>query len=316
MSDLQVILGANGQIGTELARCLHDEHGKPLRLVSRTPRPVNDGDELLAADLLDADQTGRAVAGAKTVYLTAGLPMDTKRWVREWPPIMDHVIAACRRHDARLVFFDNTYMYPQTGEPLAEETPFAPFGAKGRVRGAIAERLLEEMVAGRIEALIGRAPEFYGPGRTQSITQTMVFDAIRSGKRPRVFVRDDVLRTLIYTPDASRALAVLGTTSDAYGRSWHLPCAEPITYHDLLGLIGRVLERPVPYKVIPAWQIRFAGLFNSTIRDAAELLPRYGVDQRFRCDRFMQRFPDFPVTAWDQGVADVLAEIDDVSSSA
>ena len=79
--------------------------------------------------------------------------------------------------------------------------------------------------------LIGRAPEFYGPGKTQSVTNALVIDNLKAGKKPRVPVRDDKLRTLVWTPDASRALAALANTPDAFGQTWHLPCCdERLTY--------------------------------------------------------------------------------------
>ncbi|GAB36686.1 NAD(P)H-binding protein [Gordonia otitidis] len=72
---MQTILGANGQIGTELARELRRTHTNDVRLVSRHPRRVNDSDELVAADLMDAAQTDTAVAGSDIAYLTVGLPI-------------------------------------------------------------------------------------------------------------------------------------------------------------------------------------------------------------------------------------------------
>ena len=44
---MQTILGANGQIAVELARELRREFTTDIRLVSRNPRPVNDGDQLV-----------------------------------------------------------------------------------------------------------------------------------------------------------------------------------------------------------------------------------------------------------------------------
>jgi nucleoside-diphosphate-sugar epimerase len=115
-------------------------------------------------------------------------------------------------------------MYPQNAQLQTEQTAFAPVGRKGRVRAAMAEMVLSEMARGEIPVLIARAPEFYGPAQTQSITNTLVIDRLKAGKTPLAPVRDDRLRTLIWTPDASRALALLGNTPDAYGQTWHLPC--------------------------------------------------------------------------------------------
>lgn len=47
----------------------------------------------------------------------------------------------------------------------------------------------------------------------------MVIDKLLAGKTAQVFLSDNTLRTLIYTPDASRAMALLGNTQDAYGQT-------------------------------------------------------------------------------------------------
>lgn len=306
---MQTILGASGQIGRELAVALKHLNRDQLRLVSRNPRKVHADDQLHRADLLDAQQTLDAVAGSHTVYLTAGLPMDTQRWVAQWPLLMHNVIEACATHRTRLVFFDNTYMYPQTSTPQTEDTAFEPYGEKGRVRAKIAMQLLDAMHAGHIEALICRAPEFYGPGLTQSITNSTIIDPLKAGKSAKVFLRDDTLRSLIYTPDASRAMAQLGNTDDAYGQTWHLPCHDTrLTYRQLIELAASIFDMPVRYQVVKRWQLKLAGIFNRQIRDAAELLPRYEVDNLFVSDKFKQRFPDFRITSLREGLNAIYAE--------
>ena len=307
---MQTILGSNGQIGEQLARELKRQFDAPLRLVSRTPQPIHDTDELHPADLLDAAQTDAAVAGSNIVYLTAGLPMNTQLWVEQWPTIMRNVIRACQKHGAKLVFFDNTYMYPQTSEPQTEDIRFEPHGEKGRVRAEIAHALLYEMQARKIEAVICRAPEFYGPGKTQSITTRMIFDNIRAGKPLKAFVRDDTLRTLIYSPDASRAMALIGNTPEAFGQTWHLPCDDNrLTYRQLIELVCEVFGESFKWDVLKSWQIKMAGLANSAIRDAAELLPRYEQDNIFVSDKFKQAFPQFNVTTYREGITAIRDEI-------
>jgi len=301
---MQTILGASGQIGHELAVFLNRDFTDDIRLVSRNPKKVNDGDQLHKADLLDAGETLRAVEGSEIVYLTAGLPMDTTLWVAQWPVIMKNVIDACAAHGARLVFFDNTYMYPQTDEPQTEETEFRPHGEKGRIRAFIAEALLQAIDRKRLTAMICRAPEFYGPGKTQSITNSSIIEPLAQGKAARVFLRDDTLRSLIYTPDASRAMALLGNTSDAYGQTWHLPCDDDRpTYRAFIGLAAEQFGTAPRYRVLKRWQLRLAGLFSRTVRDAAELLPRYETDNIFVSDKFKTRFPDFRATTFREGLA-------------
>lgn len=80
---MQTILGANGVIGRELALSL-PQYTERVRLVSRNPKKVNERDELLAADLTNAEQTMKAVEGSEVVYLSVGLPYNTTTWVAQW----------------------------------------------------------------------------------------------------------------------------------------------------------------------------------------------------------------------------------------
>ncbi|NAX25437.1 NAD-dependent epimerase/dehydratase family protein [Vibrio sp. V38_P2S17PM301] len=304
---MQTILGSNGQIGTELAKALNENFTDEIRLVSRKPRKITGKETLVSADLLDAEQTDKAVKGSDIVYFTAGLPIETKLWVEQFPIMMRNVIAACVKHNAKLVFFDNTYMYPQTSEWLTETTAFQPYGEKGRVRGQIANLLLEAMSSGEIEALICRAPEFYGPGKTQSITNATILDKFKAGESGKVFISDNTLRTLIYTPDASRAMALLGNTPDAYGQTWHLPCDDNrLTYKQLVDLSSEILGKDCNYKVLKKWQLKLVSLASSTVRETLELLPRYEVDNLFSSVKFKARFPEFKITTYREGLEKTL----------
>ena len=300
---MQTILGASGQIGIELARALHRDYTTDIRIVSRNPSKVNPTDSTMSANLLNAEQTAHAVKGSDIVYLTVGLPMDTERWEQEWPVIMRNVIDACKTHNAKLVFFDNTYMYPQTAEPQTEDILFEPHGRKGQVRADIAQELICAQTEKDIVALIARAPEFYGPERTQSITQSTLIEPLKRGKKARVFLRDDTQRTLIYTPDASRALALLGNTPDAFDQTWHLPCDDNrLTYRGMVETIETIAQKPSRYSIVKPWQLKLASVFSKTLRDAQELMPRYQVDNVFISDKFKARFPEFSITSYQEGL--------------
>lgn len=306
---MQTILGANGQIAEELARALRRDYTDDLRLVSRTPRKVHEADTVMPADLTNAEQTRSAVEGSSIVYFTAGLPPDTELWEKQFPLMLQNALDAARAAGASFAYFDNTYMYPQHDQLLTEATPFVPHGRKGQVRATMARMVLDEMARGDIPVLIGRAPEFYGPGKTQSFTNALVIDALKAGKRPRVPVRDDTLRTLIWTPDASRALAALGNAPDAYGQTWHLPCDdERLTYKQFVTMAAEVFGREPSYTVVPKMGFAVAGLFSGQVREIKELLPRYACDNLFDSSKFKQRFPAFRVTTYREGLERIRAE--------
>ena len=306
---MQTILGANGQIAVELARELHRNYTQNLRLVSRKPRKVNDTDELVSADLMNSAQTLEAVRGSEVVYFTAGLPPDTELWEGQFPAMLRNALDATRAAGAKFVYFDNTYMYPQTAQRQTEETAFAPVGRKGRVRALMAEMVLAEMQRGDIPVAIARAPEFYGPGKTQSITNTLVIGPLKAGQKAKVPVRDDKLRTLIWTPDASRAMAAIGNAQDAYGRTWHLPCwDERLTYQAFVNLAAATFGVEPRYKVLSHMAMVVAGWVSKPVRELRELLPRYAHDNVFDSSKFKRRFPDFAVTSYAQGLKHIAQE--------
>lgn len=300
---MQTILGANGQIATELGRELKRDYTSELRLVSRNPRKVNDTDTLMSADLLDAEQTRAAVAGSEIVYFTAGLPAKTELWEAQFPTMLRNALDAARAAGAKFAYFDNTYMYPQDERVQTEDTPFAPAGRKGKVRADMAAMVLDEMARVEIPVLIARAPEFYGPDRTQGFTMSLVINRLKAGKKPLVPVSDRRRRTLIWTPDASRALAALGNAPDAYGQTWHLPVDESRpTYKKFVELAAEEFGADAAYTVVPKWALTAAGAVAPPLREIRELLDRYAHDNVFDSTKFTSRFPDFEVTTYREGL--------------
>lgn len=307
---MHTILGANGQIGIELAKELNKKYTSNIRLVSRNPKKVNNTDVLFSANLLHKKETEEAVKGSEIAYLTVGLPMNTKMWVDQFSTMMRNVIDACKKHQVKLVFFDNTYMYAQNDTPLTEESKFAPVGPKGKVRAEIANMLLAEIKSGQLEAVICRAPEFYGPGKTQSITNEIIFNNIKNEKKLKVFIKDNTLRTLIWTPDASKAMALIGNSPDTYNQTWHLPCddARP-TYKEFIAMASEIFGKSFKYSVVPKIAFTIGGLFNSQLKELQELLPRYKHHNIFISTKFKNRFPDFKVTTYREGIERIKNEL-------
>ncbi len=306
---MQVILGANGQIGEELARELKRNFTSDIRIVSKNAQKVNDTDEMFSADLTIKEKAIEAVKGAEIAYFTLGLPISSDMWENLFPKILQNVIDACKINGTKLVFFDNTYMYPQDDRTLTEQTPFLPFGRKGKVRKTMAEMVLKEIQSGDLEAVICRAPEFYGPNKTQSITNTFIFDNIKEGKKLKVPINPNKKRSLIWTPDASRATALIGNTPDAYNQTWHLPIDESHpTYAAFIALASKIYGKELRYSVVPKWVFKIGSWFNPKVKELLELLPRYAYDNLFDDSKFKKRFPEFQVTSYKQGIETVKNE--------
>src|SRR4051794_28959939 len=232
------ILGARGVIGAELTR-LYQLGTEPLRLVSRNPVPMGSA-EVISADLTDKDATIQAVAGARVVHLVVGLKYSTEEWQRSWPKIMENTIEACERADARLVFFDNVYMYGKVDGAMTEQTPYAPVSKKGEVRASIANALMTAVKADRIRALIARSADFYGPDASTGVANVLVFAPLAQGKKPSWLGNPDVPHSQTFTADAARGAFMLAEEESAWNQIWHLPTApNPPSGREFIAMAAR-----------------------------------------------------------------------------
>jgi nucleoside-diphosphate-sugar epimerase len=303
---MQTILGANGVIARELSRALAGSTDR-IRQVSRHPRRVNPKDEMIVADLLDPDATAQAVAGSEVAYLVAGLKYDTAVWQAQWPRVMRNAIDACKRSSARLVFFDNVYAYGHVDGVMTEATPFNPCSRKGEVRAKIATALLDEMRAGELQAMIVRSADFYGPGATQSFPHATVFERLKAGKTPQWIGNPKAVHTFTFTPDAGRAVAVLGQSANAYGQTWHLPTTkEPLSGEGFVRLACELAGRPYALQVAPRWVLRLMGMFMPVLRENDEMMYQFNYDYRFDSSKIERKFGLAP-TSYRQGIAASLA---------
>ncbi len=299
--ELSVILGAGGAIGTPLA----DEllaRGARVRAASRTGRGPA-GAEVVRGDLTRREDVLASVADGATVYLLAGLPYDRRVWRAQWPVIMENAIAACAARGARLVFFDNVYMYGPVDGPMTEETPVRPASEKGRVRAAVAAALLAAAAAGRVRALIARAADFYGPhAERTSVPSLLVLQRLAAGKAAQVLVDADARHSYTYTLDCARALPLLAAAGDAWGQVWHLPTAHPaLTGRELVALAARELGVAPRLTVTPGWLVRAGGAFSTLLRELGEMLYQNDRDYLFDSSKFERRFA-FAPTTYEEGI--------------
>ena len=298
---IHTILGAGGAIAVALSGELTARH-LPIRLVSRHPAPVT-GAAVLAADLTDRDQTLRAIEGSSVVYLCVGLKYDYRIWRQQWPRIFDNTIEACIKSRARLIFFDNVYMYGHTDGPMTEETPYDPSSRKGDLRARLATQLMSEVRKGHITASIARAADFYGPATAKtSVPDFLVFQRLLKGQRAQWLVNAGVVHSFTYVPDAARALAMLATDDNSWNQVWHLPTASPaISGAEFIRQAAAILQKDPRYTVLPSWMIRLGGLFDRTTAELHEMLYQYAFDYRFDSSKFEKAY-NFKPTSYEEGI--------------
>ena len=298
---MQTILGSGGIIANHIAKSL-PVYTNSVRLVSRNPKAVAGKEELVSADLTSAEQVMKAVKGSEVVYLTAGLTYNIKVWQEQWPRLMQNVINACKENNAKLVFFDNVYMYGKVVGPMTEETPFNPCSLKGEVRAKIASMILDEVKKGELTALIARSADFYGPETFNSFMQMMVFENMKKGKSAQLMISKNLKHSFTYTPDAGKATALLGNTTSAYNQTWHLPTDKNLlTGQQIVEIAAKSLNTKPKITVLPKLMIQMAGLFNPLIKESIEMLYQFDSEYIFNSDKFDEAFK-FNKVLYEEGI--------------
>lgn len=304
---MQTIIGSGGAIGTELAKYL-PQYTDKIRLASRNPKQIIGNEEILSVNLLNSDETNRAVKDSEVVYLTVGLEYKATVWERDWPVIMNNVIESCKKYKAKLVFFDNIYMYdPNHLNGMDESTPMNPCSRKGIVRKMIFEKLMNEVKEGNLTALVARSADFYGPSikNTSVLTQT-VFDKLANGKSAQWFSSINKKHSFTYVPDAAKATAILGNSSDAYNEVWHLPTHNnPPTGLEWIEMIAKELNKPIKYRTVSKNMLKIIGFFVPTLKEFSEMNYQYDRDYVFVSDKFEEKFK-FSPKDYSTGIKEVV----------
>ncbi|MGD0618616.1 MAG: NAD-dependent epimerase/dehydratase family protein [Bryobacteraceae bacterium] len=295
------ILGAGGAIGNELATQLSTRNER-IRLVSRNPGASAGAVETLAADLSNPDDAVKALSGVSVAVLLVGLKYDLNEWREYWPRIMRNTIEATKRANARLVFFDNVYMYGKVDGVMTEETPFRPCSRKGEIRAEIATTLLKEIRAGNLTALIARSADFYGPGARTGVPNVLVFNKLAMGQKPAWLANDSVKHSLTFTPDAARSLVQLMESESSWNQTWHVPTApDPLTGREFIALAAKEFGSTPKHRVLPRPLLKVAGWFDPMVRESYEMLYQSEFEYVFDSSKFARAFHGEP-TSYAEGI--------------
>jgi nucleoside-diphosphate-sugar epimerase len=299
------ILGAGGSIGNALTYKLL-EKGENVRLVSRSKFSIS-GAESFKADIISYRETLDSIKQSDIVYLCVGLPYDIKIWQDSWPKIMQNTIDACKNIGAKLIFFDNVYMYGKVEGKMIETTPYNPCSKKGEIRSKVARLLETEISRKNINAIIARAADLYGPYATKtSLPYLMVFDKFINGKSAQWMVNANQPHSYTYTIDCANGLYLLANNNDSFNQVWHLPTYNPaIDGETFINIVANELGVKAKYSVLPKIAIKLVGLFNKTVSEAYEMLYQNEFAYYFDSTKFNDYF-DYKPKSYNEGIKETI----------
>ena len=284
------ILGAGGAIGNALTNELLKTN-EQIRLVSRSKLSMP-GTEYFKADISSYNETLNSVKDSDIVYLCAGLPYDSKIWTQLWPKIMRNTIDACKSVGAKLIFFDNVYMYGKVNGKMTENTPYNPCSKKGEIRAKISLILENEINRKNIDATIARAADLYGPFITQnSVPYVLVIKNLINGKKAQWLINDNKLHSYTYTIDSAKGMVLLANNKESFNQIWHLPTySPPINGKTFIEFVAKELGSTPNRIILKKWMIKIIGVFNKPISETYEMLYQSEFDYYFDSTKFCEFF--------------------------
>ncbi|MGP3965414.1 NAD-dependent epimerase/dehydratase family protein [Nonomuraea sp. 3N208] len=297
-----VVVGS-GQVGTHLATKLLAQ-GHEVTVVTRSGSGP-EGAVKVAADVADKARMIEVSRGADVLYNCVNPKYH--RWLTDWPPMAESFLAAAEAGGAVYVMLGNLYPYGPVSVPMTEDLPLASTSPKAQVRAKMWADALAAHEAGRIRATEVRGSDYFGPGSTdQSYLGDRFLVPLRAGKTIQLVWPADVPHSFTYLPDVADALIVAGRDERAWGRPWHVPTAEPVTFREMGQRAAALLGRPAPRMMQLPWPVvRAAGLFSPLMGELGHV--RYQFTKPFVLDSsaFQRTFGVVP-TPIDQALKATL----------
>ncbi|WP_336204700.1 NAD-dependent epimerase/dehydratase family protein [Nonomuraea sp. LPB2021202275-12-8] len=282
-----VVVGS-GQVGTHLATKLIAQ-GHEVTVVTRSGRGPA-GARKVAADVADRARLTEVTKGADVLYNCVN--PQYHRWLTDWPPMAESFLAAAEATGAVLVMLGNLYPYGPVTGPMTEDLPLSSTSPKAQVRAKMWADALAAHQAGRIRMTEVRGSDYFGPGATdQSYLGDRFLVPLRAGRTISLLWPADLPHSWTYLPDVADALIVAGGDERAWGRPWHVPTTEPLSFRQIGERMAALLGRPAPkIRTLPWPLVRTMGLFSPMVGELAHTRYQFVAPYELDSSAFQRTF--------------------------
>jgi nucleoside-diphosphate-sugar epimerase len=304
------IFGAAGAIGRAVAPEL-ERRGIAFRAVGRDKAKLQAAfgqmkhAEIFDADLTDLRSAGAAARGVDTIIYTVGVPYNS---FQLHPAMIGTAIeAATAMQVARLVLVSNVYSYgvPRTSH-VSETHPREPQTRKGMFRKEQEDAVLDAHRKGRLQGMVVRLPDFYGPHADLSLANP-VFHAAIEGKTANWLGPVNAPHEFVFVPDAGSAIADLAERPECYGEAWNVAGPGEINAMDFITRVYRAAGRSPKYRSVGRGMLKIMGWFNPVYRELLEMMYLTETPVLLDDSKLLAKIGAVHKTSYDDGIRQTLA---------
>ncbi len=264
-----VILGLNGHLGKAVAQAFVAA-GWNVAGMARSDRHRLPGVRSIAGDADAVEDMRRAIGDAPVVVNALNLPYH--QWDKgRKEGQMARVIEALGTSGRTVLFPGNIYNYSATARLVTPDLPQRPQTPRGAIRVRVEQMLEAAAARGDIQAIILRAGDFYGPGRSNDWFDLAMFRDIGKG-RVATMGMAGIGHSWAYLPDLSRAFEALASMRATLGAFETFHFAGHFVSPQMMGAASkRAAPVPVEVRPFPLWIMRLAGLIDPMMREIGKM---------------------------------------------
>jgi nucleoside-diphosphate-sugar epimerase len=139
-----------------------------------------------------------------------------------------------------------------------------------RMRKQQEDIAFQAQLDGRLQSLVVRLPDFYGPWADNSLGNRILHAAL-AGKTADWLGSPDKPHEFVYVPDTGPVIVELASRPDAYGQSWNFGGVAEITGGEFMTLAYRQLGREPKWRAIGRTMLKIAGLVDPVAKELVEM---------------------------------------------
>lgn len=259
-----LVTGAEGFIGSTLASLLQDA-GADVRAFVHYKPYAERGNlagvdvETYAGDVRDAGRVADAVEGCEVVFHLAaliGIPYSyeaPESYVATNVTGTHNIVAACRRHDARLVHTSTSEVYGTAQTvPIAETHPLQPQSPYSASKIGADMMALSYWHAFQTPVSIVRPFNTYGPKQSARAVIPTILEQLHAGVSQIKLGAMTPTRDFTYVEDTARGFMAVGASDKAVGEAVNLGVGKEIAMGDLAALLIDITGSSAQVVVDPA----------------------------------------------------------------
>lgn len=301
------VLGSNGHIGNAAMIGFRDA-GWAVTGLGRTNRKPVAGTQFVAGDADDVAVVRAAIADADVVV--HGLHLRYDQWGEGRAEKQLQVVLDAMGSSGKTLLFPGTiYNYRAGDRTLSPGLRQSGEKPRGEIRIKLEQMLQEAAASGRIQVIIIRAGDFFGPGnRSEWFESAMMMDIAKG----RIYNMADLdtRHSWAYLPDLARAFALVAEKRSALApfENFHF-AGYWVSHGQIMAAIQSGLGRKLQVKPLAWWMLGAMGLVDPVMRDIYRMRYLWTNEMELVDPRLDAMLGEGFTTPFETAVAETVTEL-------